>query len=401
MTLAAAPRTLALLTALAIAHAAGFLSAQEITRTFVPQGITKKLGGYRPLRAEMDKNADIIKVPPAGLEAPKYGLLEIDGKTWAFVLDEPAENPAKLYVDTNADGDLTNDPATVWEARKQGEQTTYNGTGAVDLGGGNIGTLGMYRFDPNDERRPQLKNTLMYYLDYGFEYTFPLDGQPYATSVAGELSDGQMLPIDRDGNGRISRFFEMAKIGEPFNFSGSTYVFSLTDGDLSLAASDTPVDQLPLPPNLAVGQKALPFTATTLEGKEVNFPQQYAGKIVMLDFWATWCGPCIAEIPNMKTAYEAWHDQGFEILGISFDQADMSEKVNEFLKEQEIVWPQIYEGKFWETSLGKQHDVSGIPFVLLVDGDSGLILGTSQELRGEGLSDFIGEQLKKKQSAVQ
>jgi hypothetical protein len=61
-------------------------------------------------------------------------------------------------------------------------------------------------------------------------------------------------------------------------------------------------------------------------------------------------------------------------------------------------WAQIYEGKFWDTTLGKMHDVSGIPFVLLVDGDSGEILGTAQELRGEKLSDFIAEQLEKKKS---
>jgi thiol-disulfide isomerase/thioredoxin len=116
----------------------------------------------------------------------------------------------------------------------------------------------------------------------------------------------------------------------------------------------------------------------------------------MLDFWATWCGPCIGEIPNMKVAYEEWHDEGFEILGISFDQENMEEKINEFLKEKEMPWPQIYEGKTWDTTLGKMHDVSGIPFVLLVDGDSGKILATARELRGEKLSAFIGEQIKKK-----
>jgi thiol-disulfide isomerase/thioredoxin len=156
---------------------------------------------------------------------------------------------------------------------------------------------------------------------------------------------------------------------------------------------------LPMPPDLRLGKKALEFTATTMDGKELTFPSDYKGKIVMLDFWATWCGPCIAEIPNMKTAYEAHHENGFEILGVSFDQANMEEKVKTFLDERELTWPQIYEGKFWETSLGKMHDVSGIPFVLLVDGDTGEILGTSRELRGEKLSDFIGEQLGKKKGS--
>jgi hypothetical protein len=101
----------------------------------------------------------------------------------------------------------------------------------------------------------------------------------------------------------------------------------------------------------------------------------------------------------MKKAYEAHHENGFEILGVSFDQANMEEKVKTFLSDRELTWPQIYEGKFWDTSLGKMHDVSGIPFVLLVDGDTGEILGTSRELRGEGLSDFIAEQLEKKKGS--
>ncbi|MFN9551282.1 MAG: TlpA family protein disulfide reductase, partial [Pirellulaceae bacterium] len=80
--------------------------------------------------------------------------------------------------------------------------------------------------------------------------------------------------------------------------------------------------------------------------------------------------------------------------GISFDQEGQEEKVREFLKDRELPWTQVYEGKGWDTKLGAQYDVSGIPFVLLVDGDSGQILGTSQELRGEKLSDFIAAKLK-------
>ena len=372
----------------------------DVTQKFLAEGVTARVGGYRPVRAEMDKEASIAKTAPDNnLEAPKYGVLEFGDKSFGFVLDEPAEKPARLFVDSNGDGDFTNDPAAKWDVREQGEMKMYNGSFQVDLGNGQLGTVMAYRFDPSDERRAQLKNTLLYYGDFGYEFSFELDGKPFSTFASGNLADQKALPLDRDGNGRVSRNFEMAAIGEPFNFTGTTYVLSVNEGKLSLAKSDTAVDMLPLPPDLAVGKPALKFTATNMEGKEVNFPGDYAGKLVMLDFWATWCGPCVAEIPNMKVAYDAHHENGFEILGISFDQENMAEKVTEFLKEKELPWPQIYEGKGWNTALGKMHDVSAIPFVLLVDGDTGEILADAKQLRGEKLADFIAEQLEKKKGS--
>jgi len=372
---------------------------EELTEKLIPDGITRRLGGYRPLRAEMDLSADSIKKVPDSLVAPKFGKFQIGEKSWLFALDEPEDAPAKLYIDTNGDGDLTNDPESKWDARTQNGVTMHNGVGKIDLGSGNIGSLGLYRFDPKDESRAQLKNTMMFYLDYGFEYTFKLDGKEFSTFIAGSADENARLPIDRDGNKKVSPRFETAKLDQPFNFTGTTYVFKLKNEKLTLSKADEAIEQMKMPPDLEVGKPALEFTATTMDGTSIDFPKHYAGKLVMLDFWATWCGPCIGEIPNMKKAYSDWHEEGFEILGISFDRADMEEKIKTFLEEKELPWSQIYDGKYWDATLGLMHDVSGIPFVLLVDGDTHQILATAKELRGKGLSDFIGEQLKKKKEA--
>ncbi len=121
------------------------LFGQEIKETFVATGVTQRMGGYRPLRAEMSEDAKGIEKSPEGLAAPKYGRIEIEGKSWAFILDEPEDGSATLYIDTNNDGDLTNDPQVNWKPRAQGQFQTYNGEGKVELNKDQTGAIGLYR----------------------------------------------------------------------------------------------------------------------------------------------------------------------------------------------------------------------------------------------------------------
>lgn len=113
----------------------------------------------------------------------------------------------------------------------------------------------------------------------------------------------------------------------------------------------------------AVG-KPLAIQFTAVDGREVDLAKM-KGKVVLIDFWATWCGPCVAELPHVKEAYEKLHPKGFEIVGISFDQS--KEKLENFVKEKEMPWPQYFDGQGWENKFGQEFGIHSIPAMWLVD----------------------------------
>lgn len=362
--------------------------------TFVGTGMTQKLGGYVPVRAPMSATDPGIAKKPAGVSAPSFGKLPVGGRDFLFLLDEPAGGEAKLYVDTNGDGDLTNDPATEWKAQKRSEFTMYMGTALVTVNG-QPASLGVYRFDKNDPQRAALKDTLLYYTDFGFMGTGTFGTETYTVAFAGAVENGTRIWVDRNGNGKNDGRAESIVAGKPFNFNGTTYDLKVVDGNFEATVSEATVPEIPLPPDLAVGRTVPGFTAEAMDGGKIEFPSTYKGKIVMLDFWATWCGPCIAELPNVLKAYEKYHDKGFEVLGISFDQPNQGDKVAAFTKERGMSWRHIYEGKFWDTTLGRQFGVEAIPFCLLVDGSTGKILANVGQLRGENLEKTLSKILDK------
>lgn len=122
------------------------------------------------------------------------------------------------------------------------------------------------------------------------------------------------------------------------------------------------------PKDKALG-KALDIKFTATDGTAIDLAKM-KGKVVLIDFWATWCGPCIAEIPSVKKTYDKLHAKGFEIIGISLDSDER--KLKQFIKKREMPWPQYFDGKGWKNEISTKYGIRSIPAMWLVDKDGNL-----------------------------
>jgi peroxiredoxin len=145
---------------------------------------------------------------------------------------------------------------------------------------------------------------------------------------------------------------------------------------------------------LVEGSKFPDFEEKDLSGNALSVAK-YKGKVVLVDFWATWCGPCVAELPNVLKAYEQHHGSGFEIIGISLDKEE--QKLKDFIKAKNMTWAQYFDGKGWQSKLAGKYGVNSIPMTYLLDGE-GKIIG--KNLRGEALEKAVAGALGKKPAAA-
>ena len=345
------------------------------------EGITQLTGGCFiqaiRLQAEPAEGTAYPEIEGAAL----YGVLTLaDGRHAVFL--EQTDVDIVLRVDIDGTGSFVPAP---WEGL-----SSAGWTASVPF------TLTYDGLEPSPYRaflmwNPQIPTVLTYCRDTFREGMVRLGARDVRIAVLDEDTDGRYdlleggaLLIDADGDGELlasSDSHERFALAEPFNIDGTTYRVDEVAADgawIRLTESDVSV--APKPPLLA-GFPAPDFEGVGLSDEAI-WLSAFRGSIVVLDFWASWCGPCVAEMPTFRHLHDAYADRGVVVLGVNLDRSEDAflGAVDEF----EIESPQIYDGA--DGPLSTLYRIEGIPTTYLIDRD-GLI--HARDLRGQDLIDAV------------
>ncbi|MFD2891224.1 redoxin domain-containing protein [Flavobacterium chuncheonense] len=139
--------------------------------------------------------------------------------------------------------------------------------------------------------------------------------------------------------------------------------------------------------SVEIGKAAPDFSAPSPEGKTISLKESL-GKVTIIDFWASWCGPCRAENPNVVALYNELHEKGLNIIGVSLDKD--ADKWKAAIEKDGLTWNQVSNLKFWQDPIAEQYNVKSIPATFILD-ENGIIV--AKDLRGEALKAKVKELL--------
>jgi peroxiredoxin len=181
----------------------------------------------------------------------------------------------------------------------------------------------------------------------------------------------------------IAMFIFRQFVGYDINADEAEPVFlSLSEKLRSGPAGKEMSEKIEIAKKTGVGRMAMDFTQNDTLGNPVSL-SSFKGKYVLIDFWASWCGPCRQENPNVVKAFNNYKDKGFTVLGVSLDQPNAKDKWMKAIHDDNLTWTQVSDLKFWGNEVAVQYGIQAIPQNFLID-PKGKIIG--KNLRGEALN---------------
>ncbi|MFC1539959.1 TlpA family protein disulfide reductase [Gemmatimonadota bacterium] len=384
------------------------------------EGYNEAGGYYSPSRSPLlDEPVETLVAEPDYQGTPRYGSYTIgegEDNILSYVLDHQEGTASLFYLDLNNNEDLTDDGDGGWDNVSDNTNMVTR-TVQVSFADGDV--LPMQFFFYFFNTRPldvQMQQGVLYARSNSRLGEITLAGETYRIGIAENNNNGifdmrdaetdTILPgiigvvIDFNQDGVLlpgGDSPEHSRLGEAFNVGGKSYEIADVSpkGEwIEFRLSDEEVEPKPY---IEVGYAAPAFAQEDCEGNMIELEEYVKDyEVLLLDFWATWCGPCLEELPNVLAVFEEYRDQGFGVLGISLDLAPdpddpqdgqmTAEQVRAFMDERGMDWPTTYDGLYWSNAVADIYRVNGIPATFLLDSE-GII--RYKNVRGEALGEAV------------
>jgi len=282
---------------------------------------------------------------------------------------------SKIYIDSNNDNDLTNDGDGLWVSKSS---RTFNTEAEIDLQYRSSKQIFSYKvkcYKMATSVAVKGKDSVLCYRWNNKSGIINWENQKYKIALADENTDGLFddlnnvaLSIDRNQDGKLNGSTSSAegyKANQLFELGGISWkVDSINESGTKITLKKSE-KEAPDKPYLTEGNKSPDFSFISHKGKKISL-EKLKGKVVLIDFWATWCGPCIRMAPEIQELYNQLEGPNFVMLGISLDTSE--EKLNKYLEDNpEMRWEEHFDGKGWDNEISEIFRVNSIPTMYLID----------------------------------